>query len=80
MDAVTCTYAITVCDELEEVNRLITFLSERKRDMDDIVVLLDNTKKKAQLEILLQGFAQANIITLASLVTGLSASRLIPST
>ena len=66
MDAVTCTYAITVCDELEEVNRLITFLSERKRDIDNIVVLLDNTKKKAQLEILLQGFAQANIITLAT--------------
>ena len=66
MDAVTISYAITVCDELEEVNRLITFLSERKRDMDDIVVLLDNTKKKAQLEILLQGFAQANIITLAT--------------
>ena len=31
-------YAITVCDELEEIKRLVTFLLEHKDVRDEIVI------------------------------------------
>ena len=34
-------YAITVCNELEEVSRLINFLQQTKRPEDEIVILWD---------------------------------------
>jgi glycosyltransferase involved in cell wall biosynthesis len=34
-------YAITVCNELEEVKRLVNFLRSNKRKQDDIVILFD---------------------------------------
>ena len=34
-------YAITVCNELEEIKRLIPFLKENKRSQDEIIVLFD---------------------------------------
>lgn len=34
-------YAITVCNEIEEIKRLIPFLLEHKRDEDEIVVQMD---------------------------------------
>ena len=34
-------YAITVCNELEEIKRLVTFLKEHKRPQDEVVVLFD---------------------------------------
>lgn len=34
-------YAITVCNELEEVKRLVTFLLSNKRKEDEIVILFD---------------------------------------
>ena len=34
-------YAITVCNELKEIQRLIPFLLENKREEDEIVVLFD---------------------------------------
>ena len=34
-------YGITVCDELSEIQELISFLLEHKRDEDEIVVTLD---------------------------------------
>ena len=36
-------YGITVCDELTEIQELISFLLEHKRDEDEIVVTLDAT-------------------------------------
>ena len=36
-------YGITVCDELTEIQKLISFLLEHKRDEDEIVVTLDAT-------------------------------------
>ena len=36
-------YGITVCDELMEIQELISFLLEHKRDEDEIVVTLDAT-------------------------------------
>lgn len=45
-------YAITVCDELEEVKRLIEFLHANKRQEDEICVLVD--KPKASKELLFE--------------------------
>jgi len=45
-------YAITVCDELEEISRLLNFLHQHKRSEDEICVLLD--KPKASPELLYQ--------------------------
>jgi hypothetical protein len=45
-------YAITVCNELEEIQQLIPFLYETIREEDEIVVLLDTPK--ASLELLSQ--------------------------
>ena len=45
-------YAITVCNEFVEIQRLIPFLKEIKRQEDEIIVLLDTPK--ASLELLSQ--------------------------
>tara|TARA_R110000765_G_scaffold16182_5_gene45827 strand:- start:3194 stop:3814 length:621 start_codon:yes stop_codon:yes gene_type:complete len=37
-------YAVTVCNEFEEIQRLIPFLLENKREVDEIVVQQDNTE------------------------------------
>ena len=34
-------YAITVCNEIEEIQRLVGFLLSHKRDEDEIIVLMD---------------------------------------
>jgi hypothetical protein len=39
-------YAITVCNEHKEIERLLTFLFEHKRDEDQIVVQMDKTATK----------------------------------
>lgn len=36
-------YAITVCNELEEVKRLVNFLLSNKREQDEIVILYDQS-------------------------------------
>jgi glycosyltransferase involved in cell wall biosynthesis len=43
-------YAITVCNELEEIKRLVTFLLEHKRIEDEIVILYD--EKNGNQEVL----------------------------
>jgi len=45
-------YAITVCNEFIEIQRLLTFLLERKRPQDEIVVLVDLTKNEPTSELL----------------------------
>jgi glycosyltransferase involved in cell wall biosynthesis len=40
-------YAITVCNEIEEIKRLIPFLLEHKREEDEIVVQQDDTNFKS---------------------------------
>ena len=37
-------YAITVCDELEEIKRLVDFLISNKHKEDEIVILFDQSK------------------------------------
>lgn len=46
-------YAITVCNELEEIQLLIPFLIKSKRPQDEIVVLWDDTGDKKVHEYLL---------------------------
>ena len=43
-------YAITVCDELEEIKRLVTFLLEHKDVRDEIVITFDHKNGSAEIE------------------------------
>ncbi len=43
-------YAITVCNELVEIQRLINFLVENKRNKDEIVVLFDSINGTSSVE------------------------------
>jgi hypothetical protein len=45
-------YAITVCNEFIEVQRLLTFLLKNKRPQDEITVLVDLTKNEPTSELL----------------------------
>ena len=57
-------YAITVCNELEEIKRLIPFLLEYKRPEDEICVLLDKSKASHVLIDELYRYSSANWIIL----------------
>ena len=57
-------YAITVCNELEEVKRLVNFLHSNKREEDEIVVLADSPKMSQELQDQLYRFSSANWIKL----------------
>jgi len=45
-------YAITVCNEFIEIQRLISFLLEHKRLQDEIIVLVDLSKNEPTSELL----------------------------
>ena len=57
-------YAITVCDELKEISRLIKFLINNKQPQDEICVLLDKPKASQELLDLLYRYSSADHITL----------------
>ena len=57
-------YAITVCNELEEVKRLVNFLLSNKREQDEIVVLADSPKMSQELQEVLRACASINQILL----------------
>ena len=57
-------YAITVCNELEEVKKLINFLHSNKREQDEIVVLADSPKMSQDLQDQLYRFSSSNWIKL----------------
>jgi hypothetical protein len=57
-------YAITVCNELEEISRLLNFLHQHKRSKDEICVLLDKPKASQQLLDELYYWSSKDIITL----------------
>lgn len=57
-------YAITVCNELEEVKRLVNFLLSNKREEDEIVVLADSPKMSQELQETLRGYSSLNQILL----------------
>ena len=57
-------YAITVCNELEEIKRLINFLHQHIRPEDEICVLLDKPKASQELIDQLYRYSSADWITL----------------
>ena len=57
-------YAITVCNELEEIQQLIPLLHEIIREEDEIVVLLDKPKASQELIDQLHRYSSANWILL----------------
>jgi glycosyltransferase involved in cell wall biosynthesis len=60
-------YAITVCNEFVEIQRLIKFLRKNKRSQDEIVVLVDMTKNEPTSELLgyLHRLSSSNYIHLS---------------
>jgi hypothetical protein len=54
-------YAITVCNEFIEIQRLLNFLLKHKRHQDEIVVLMDTTKANSELISTLQLFESHNM-------------------
>ena len=57
-------YAITVCNELEEISRLLNFLHQHKRSEDEICVLLDKPKASQHLLDELYYWSSKDIIIL----------------
>ena len=57
-------YAITVCNELDEIKRLVPFLHQYKRPEDEICVLLDKPKTSQSLLDQLYRYSSANWISL----------------
>jgi hypothetical protein len=57
-------YAITVCNELEEIKRLISFLHQHKRHEDEICVLLDKPKASPELLYQLNVYSSEDFIIL----------------
>ena len=57
-------YGLTVCNELEEIKRLISFLHQHKRPEDEICVLLDKPKASQELIDQLYRYSSADWITL----------------
>ena len=49
-------YAITVCNELEEVKRLINFLLSNKREVDEIVVQQDELTNPSMETVAVQNY------------------------
>jgi hypothetical protein len=64
MSNIKLSYGITVCNELEEVKRLVNFLLSNKREEDEICVLLDKPKCPPPLLDQLYRFSSANWIKL----------------
>lgn len=50
-------YAITVCNEIEEIQRLVNTLNEHKREEDEIVILFDNKNGSWDVEQYLTSIA-----------------------
>jgi hypothetical protein len=57
-------YAITVCNELEEIKRLLDFLIQYKREEDEIVVLFDDSNSTKEMETLLHSYRNRKQIIL----------------
>lgn len=57
-------YAITVCHEFVEIQRLVQFLMQHKRSEDEICILLDKPKASTELVNLLYIWSSKDYITL----------------
>ena len=54
------TYAITVCNEFAEIQRLIAFLLQHKRQQDNIVILYDEANGDPEIESFLRSHSVNN--------------------
>lgn len=58
-------YAVTVCNELEEIKRLLDFLADKKRDTDEIVIQFDNGSGSEHVKEYIEDFviehAESNV-------------------
>ena len=54
-------YAITVCNELEEIIRLLDLLLKNKQKQDEIIVLMDTVKANEQLTSTLRHYERHNM-------------------
>ena len=50
MNKIKITYGITVCNEIEEIKKLLSFLREHKRMEDEILILMDKDGKTKEVE------------------------------
>jgi hypothetical protein len=50
-------YAVTVCNELTEIQKLLPFLIENKRDQDEIVIFYDNNNGSKAVEDYLRAYS-----------------------
>ena len=55
-------YAVTVCNEVLEIQELISFLLKNKRKEDEIVVLYDSKNGDIKIERFLESFYVNNCI------------------
>ena len=53
-------YAITVCNEFLEIQRLVNFLIKHKRFQDNIVILFDEANGDKEVESFLRSHSQNN--------------------
>jgi hypothetical protein len=53
-------YAIPVCNELKEIQRLVGFLLENKRQEDEIVILFDSINGTSEVETFLNHYTKDN--------------------
>jgi hypothetical protein len=51
-------YAVTVCNELTEISKLLPFLMENKREKDEVVVFFDSCNGTKQVEDYLRASSQ----------------------
>jgi len=54
----TISYAITVCNEVTEINQLLNFLVKHKHKDDEIVVLFDNNGQRQNIKDVLIAFTK----------------------
>ena len=54
-------YAITVCNEFVEIQKLLTFLIKNKRIQDEIVVLYDSINGDPEVEAYLRSHSENNV-------------------
>ena len=65
-NVMTISYAITVCNETDELKRLVTHLRKFMRAQDEIVILHDTTKSTPEIEDLLNIYSGFDSLTIIS--------------
>jgi len=67
-------YAVTVCNELVEIQRLLPFLIENKRQEDEIVIFYDSNNGTKGVEDYLRAQSQGTMLMSRAGLTSLTTS------